>query len=153
MGGHRFLLLVTLALLLGAAACDRRIDVDFNYALENKDYDRAEALLGQGADIDARFIQSDGYTTLMMVVKDKTNPATVTWLLEHGADLEQRSFSGRTALHVAANEGRAGHVEILLGAGAAINARSHRGQTPLRLARDKGHTATERILREAGGQY
>jgi ankyrin repeat protein len=148
---HRsFVLLAVLAL---AAACDRRIDVDFNYAVEQKDYEWAGRLLERGADIDARFIQADGYTTLMMAVKGETNPEGVRWLLDHGAAIDRTAFNGRTALHVAANEGRPRHVEILLAAGAKVNARNRRGETARRLARNKGHAEVDRLLAEAGGTH
>ena len=152
MAGRLTRLLAVLALLL-AAACDRRIDVDFNYAFEQGDYEWATALLERGADIDARFIQADGYTTLMMAVKGETNPEGVRWLLERGAELDRTAFNGRTALHVAANEGRPRHVEILLAAGAKVNARNKRGETARKLARNKGHGEVDRLLDEAGGTY
>ena len=51
-----------LALVLAAAACDRRIDVDFNVAFERAEYEEAEALLERGADIDARFTPESGHS-------------------------------------------------------------------------------------------
>ncbi len=146
-------LIVMLVLGLAAPGCDRRIDVDLNYAIEREDFKKAETLLEQGADINARFLRSDGETPLMMAVETESNPERVEWLLDHGAELDLTSFSGYTALHVAASHGRSRQVQILLAAGAEVNRRNDRGQTPLELAHKKGHKIVERLIREAGGEY
>ena len=146
-------LLAILFLVLAAPACDRRIDVDFNYAFELEDYEEAEALLEQGADINVGFVRSNGYTTLMLAAKTEWNPEGIEWLLAHGAEPDVTSFSGRTALHVAASYGRTKHVQILLAVGANVNARNRRGATPLKLAHRQGHKIVERLIREAGGEY
>jgi len=142
-----------LLLCLASAACDRRIDVDFNHAFEDEDLERAQQLLDQGADVNARFIDAEGFTSLMMAVKKKDNAGGVAWLLERGADPDIGNFSGRTALHLAARDGRAKHVELLLAAGAGVNVRDERGETPLRYAHDAGHKIVERMLRSSGGEY
>ena len=45
---------------------------------------------------------------------------------------------GSTPLHMAANEGRKGVVELLLHKGADVNARDYYGRTPLSYAEDVG---------------
>jgi len=142
-----------LLLCLALAGCDRRIDVDFNHAFEGEELERAQQLLNQGADINARFITAEGFTSLMMAVKKKDNANGVAWLLERGADPDIGNFSGRTALHLAARDGRVKHVELLLTAGAGVNVRDERGDTPLQYAHDAGHQIVERMLRSAAGEY
>jgi ankyrin repeat protein len=142
-----------LLLCLATGRCDRRVDVDFNYAFEHDDLARAQRLLDRGADVNARFINAEGFTTLMMAVKRKDNAEGVAWLLARGADPDLANFKGRTALHLAARDGRAEHVELLLEAGVEVNARDERGETPLQYAHDGGHVALERMLRDAGGTY
>ena len=146
-------LAVGLLVCLTAVGCDRRVDADFNYALEREDLERAQQLLDQGADINARFIRAEGFTSLMMAVKKKNNANRVAWLLERGADPDVGNFSGRTALHLAARDGRAEHVRLLLAAGASVNVRDERGDTPLQYAHNAGHKIVERMLRNAGGEY
>ncbi len=133
------------------AGCDRRIDVDLNYAYEVRDYAWAEQLLEAGADINARFIQADGYSTLMMAARSESDPDGLRWLLDHGANVDLASFNGLTALHVAATGGRDEHVRVLLDAGADVNARTDRGQTALAAARTHGHAQIAELLVAAGG--
>lgn len=144
---------ICVVLLCLGTGCDRRIDADFSYALEQGDYEWATELLDRGADIDARFIQSDGKTTLMMVAGGKANPERLRFLLDHGADLDVQAFDGRTALYVAAAKGRTEHVLMLLEAGAKVNLRTRDGETALQVAYDNDHKTAERLIRDAGGTY
>lgn len=139
------------ALLL--AACDRRIDVDFNYAFEIEDHAWADRLLAEGADIDARYLEAEGFTTLMMAAHVEGRPGGVEWLLKRGADPNIASFRGRTALHVAASAGSSEKVRLLLAAGARVDARTRSGDTPLAVARERGHADVERLIVEAGGGH
>jgi len=143
----------SLLLCLASVGCDRRVDVDFNYAFERGDLQRSQQLLDEGADINARFINAEGFTTLMMAVKKKENTQATAWLLERGADPDVRNFSGRSALHLAARDGRTEQVKLLLAEGAAVNMRDERGDTPLQYAHNANHKIVERMLRNAGGEY
>ena len=137
--------------LFGLVACDRRIDVDFNYAFEQGDYVWGDRLLAQGADVDARFLEAEGFTTLMMAARSEGAVGGVVWLLQRGADPNVASYKGRTALHVAASAGSSEKVRLLLAAGADVGARTKAGETPLAVAREKGHVEVERLILEAGG--
>jgi ankyrin repeat protein len=143
------LAVVSLA-VLAVPGCDRRIDVDFNHAVERQDWDWAEQLLERGADIDARFGAADGYTTLMMVVRRQREPEAVRWLLERGADPDLRTWNGRTAMFIAAANGRQRHLEMLIAAGADVEARTDWGATPLSVARRRGFTECSEQLVAAG---
>jgi ankyrin repeat protein len=144
---------ICLVLLCLCTGCDRRIDVDFSYALERGDFERAAELLERGADVNAQFILSKGQTTLILIAREKSNPEAIRFLLDHGADLDIRTFDGRTALHVAAAEGRTEHVHMLLEAGANVNIRTEDGETALQAAHDNDQKTAERLIREAGGTY
>lgn len=144
---------ICLVLLCLGTSCDRRIDVDFTYAFERDDFERAADLLEQGADINARFIRSKGQTTLMLAAQETSNPEGIRFLLDHGADLDIQAFDGRTALYVAAAAGRTEHVLMLLEAGANVNIRTQEGETALQAAHDRDHKTAERLIREAGGTY
>jgi len=56
----------------------------------------------------------------------------------------------RTALHVAADRGRAAAVELLLSSGAEVDARDGKARTPLHLAAFRGHVNVARRLLEHG---
>jgi ankyrin repeat protein len=142
-----------LLLCLSSFGCDRRVDVDFNYAFERDDWKWAQQLLDEGADINARLINAEGFTTLMMAVKKKKNAHASAWLLDRGADPDIQNFSGRTALHLASRDGRPEQVKLLLAADAGVNVRDARGDTPLQYAHNAGHKIVERMLRTAGGGY
>lgn len=138
------------AAMLCGSGCDRRIDVDFNFAFEQRDYVWAEQLLARGANIDRRYRLVKGYTNLMMAARQEWNPEGLQFLLDHGADVNVRSYNGRTALYIAAANGRDRHVEMLLGAGADPSIASDWGESPLAAARGKGHASVERLLLAAG---
>lgn len=53
------------------------------------------------------------------------------------ADLNVRDSSGRTSLHIAAEHGQIGVVELLLSAGAEIDAIDYRNRSPLSIAYEK----------------
>ena len=135
-----------LAVLLTAGGCDRRIDVDFNFALEQSDYDWAEQLLESGADVNRRYRLVKGQTNLMLLAREEWNPRGLEFLIAHGAEPNMQSNNGRTALYVASANGRDRHVEILLASGADPTISTDWGESPLDAATDKGYASVERIL-------
>lgn len=72
-------------------------------------------------------------------------------LLRHGVDLEARTPSGNTALHMAAEQGHAGAVQALIEAGANIQATNNARETPIMLAdgREGGPGEAGAVLRAA----
>src|SRR5271168_5124134 len=64
--------------------------------------------------------------------------------------LDQRGALGRTALHLAANNGHYQTVEILVMAGADLNAKDLTEATPLSLATEKGRQRIFKFLVEKG---
>ncbi|KAI9853716.1 MAG: hypothetical protein M1813_001832 [Trichoglossum hirsutum] len=67
-------------------------------------------------------------------------------LLEKGADLNVKTYDGRTALHLAAEKGHETVVQLLLEKGGAVNAKTYDGQTALHLAAEKGHETVVQLL-------
>jgi uncharacterized protein len=70
----------------------------------------------------------------------------VRQFLERGAAIEARDRLGRTALALAAKDGRASVVDLLIGDGALINARAISGATPLFLATEADHSSIAKDL-------
>jgi uncharacterized protein len=74
----------------------------------------------------------------------------VRQFLDRGAALEARDRLGRTALALAAKEGRGAIVDLLIRDGALINARAISGATPLFLATEADHSAIAKYLLARG---
>ncbi len=71
-------------------------------------------------------------------------------LLGAGADVNQRSAQGETALHVAARADGLETARVLVQHGADLEAAAPGGYTPLHLAAGAEHTAVTRLLLESG---
>ena len=74
----------------------------------------------------------------------------VRQFVDRGAAIEARDRLGRTALALAAKEGRAAIVDLLIGDGALINARAISGATPLFLATEADHSSIAKDLLARG---
>ena len=70
----------------------------------------------------------------------------VRGLLARGVAIDARDRLGRTALALAAKEGRAAVAELLIEKGAAIDARAISGATPLFLATEADHSSIAKYL-------
>ena len=82
-----------------------------------------------------------------MPSEDEADYAKVIWtLVEHGADVNAQETGGRTALMVAAMNGKSLIVDALLGEGADPNIVAYDGMAPLTWACEKGHEAVARVL-------
>lgn len=91
--------------------------------------------------------------TLMCEAAAAGDAETVKNLLDAGADPNAANFDLRTALHVAASEGRVETAEILIKHGAEVNPVDRFGNTPLLDAQrrqTRGTRAVVKILREYG---
>jgi ankyrin repeat protein len=111
---------------------------DWKDAIKSGDLARLEALLGEGADIDAR--DEHGQTGLMNAARDGQTPV-VRWLVEHGADLDHTAKFHLSALMLAVINGRDAIVGILADAGAdrtirGSGAPGFAGKTALDIARE-----------------
>ena len=73
-------------------------------------------------------------------------------LLEHGADINARTESGHSPLHVASLNGALGVVCLLLEHGADVEAKRDDGKTALQLAAENGKGNVVELLREHGAK-
>jgi ankyrin repeat protein len=171
--GRRRVLLASLVLLLvGATGSDDPIIE----AAKKGDREALQALLRQGADVNAR--AGDGATALLWAAyKDDLasaellvragadvnaandlgatpvwaasrngNAAMARLLLDAKADPDIPLLLGETPLITASRSGSAEIVEMLLAAGAEVNARGARGQTALMFAASQGHPEVVKAL-------
>ncbi len=82
-----------------------------------------------GADPNAKDPQSG--STMLSIAALMGHTEIVTWLLEHGADVNAKSRDGGTALHAAAFLGRIEAVKLLLEHGADTTLRNNMGSTAI----------------------
>jgi ankyrin repeat protein len=75
-----------------------------------------DALLAKGAQINQGAGDGDG--TVLDRVAAKCTPATVTYLIQHGADVNAVDSQGRTPLALADAAGRTDNAQLLTAAGA-----------------------------------
>ncbi len=171
---------LVLLLLAGGSAAAQAPLAD---AVEKLDRAKIDALLKQGADVNAS--QADGMTALHWAVYHDDLPTTtlsikaganakatnhyavtplalactngnteiVELLLKAGADPKATLRGGETALMTAARTGKPGPVKALLARGADVNARDRNGQTALMWAAADGHADAVAALLAAGADF
>jgi ankyrin repeat protein len=111
-------------------------------------YAVAEVLLARGLLIDGGV---PGGRTPLQAFAHQAAHLTVSWLIEHGADVNARGPGGRTAAHFAAERNTApATLALLVAAGADLAARDEDGQTPLDLATTHEKTRVVEWLRGSG---
>ena len=101
-----------------------------------------EALIGSGADVEARYqsrhdlmLGLNGFTALHLAAATSEHAAVIEALIGGGADVAARDEYGFTPLHRAARYSLAPAViEVLIGSGADLEARDEYGWTPLHAA-------------------
>ena len=74
----------------------------------------------------------------------------VSMLIKAGADVNEKTAKGRTALMWASDRGFIVTVSALIEAGADVNAKDRYGRTALMMAAEKGHTEIVKLLKEHG---
>lgn len=118
-----FLLLILVTALSGEST-------DLWSLLQTKRFDRAEALLSEGAYVDAK---RSGSSALHRAV-NAGNLKAVKFLLEHGADVEDSDQEEETPLMLASAKGDLPMVRYLVGREASLEAVSRSFRTPLMYA-------------------
>jgi ankyrin repeat protein len=124
--------------------------IAFADAIAHGDLEKAADLLEQGADINHRYRESDGYTMLMAASGSTDDSPVVPFLLEHSADPLVAAPNGKTAVHLGALNGRLGNVKRLLAAGADPLAKDRKGKTAADYAQERGHAEIARVLSGGG---
>jgi ankyrin repeat protein len=105
----------------------------------------ARLLLDSGADPNG---PDSAGGALMNAVRHLPEPAVLSLLIAHGAELEAGDGDSNTALNYAARDDRLDLARILLEAGADPNAQTERGYTVLQFARSDPMRA---LLKQYGG--
>lgn len=126
------------------------LDEAFVYACKSGRHEAMALLLERGARIDADPYRGTG----LIWAAAKGDPATVRWLLDHGADVNRRATfggpghgQGVTALHLAAGGGHLDTVRLLLERGADTGAEDDLfHSTPCGWAEHDGHTEVAALL-------
>ena len=119
-----------------------------HYAAEDNRAGAMEALIGRGADPDARTGQ--GRTPLHIAARYGHLEAAQV-LLAGGADPNAATPQiGNTPLHLMAGHGEAAAVRILIAAGADVNARNRSDVTPLYTAAKNNIPEVVQVLLDAG---
>lgn len=118
-------------------------------AARKGDAARVRALIGSGADVNAR--EGKGLTALM-AAGGEGHTEVVRILLRAGADVDAPLPSGWTALMQAASEGRAEAATLLLDAGADIDARDRFAGTALDVAQQANKGDMVLLLRDRGSR-
>lgn len=135
-----FLVLV----VIGRNMTGRALVGELIQACVDRDQDRVEALLSQGADPNK--FDSHGRATALGVAADSGDAALVDLLLRHGADPNRGC-----PLYYAASQGHDGIVGRLLDVGADPNrARLGGVPSPLVIAAENGHVRSVNLLLGAG---
>ncbi len=88
----------------------------------------------------------DGSTPLIRAAKYGHDEVVEALLAETGLDPDVRDRRGRTALHLAAANGKGKAVQALLAAGADRGLKDNDGFTAEKIAKKKGHDLLARLI-------
>lgn len=104
------------------------LDDQLIVALKKRDFNEADNLLAQGADINAKNMRDE--TIIFMFLTTQTQEM-LNWLVKNGADLNVSDREGNTPFFKAVLNNEAEAVRILIEAGADINKKNNRQIAPL----------------------
>lgn len=136
-----FIFLFSLMFTFPALAAD--INSALLAATENGDITTVQAMLDNGADVNAR--DEDGATALILAACTGRDEV-LEILLDNGADVNAQEKDGNTALMMAAFFGDVSTLQLLLDTGADIDIKAKDGATALTLAESEGHEDIVEIL-------
>ena len=103
---------------------------NFLKAVKDRDVAKANDLSNAGPTLVNTRDLSSGETALHFVTRDRDGP-WMRYLIEKGADVNQRDKEGVTPLIIAAEQRYTDGVRLLLAAGADVNLANRNGETPL----------------------
>jgi len=108
--------------------------------------EKVELLIDRGADILS--VSSNGFTPLLGAVYNSLD--IFKFLVNRGANIEDREKYGRTSLFIASDRGKFDIVEFLISEGAIVDVKTNDGWTPLIAAAQKNHLNIVEILVDSG---
>lgn len=115
-----------------------------------------DSLVAAGARVNETYrgenVTAHGRTALMFACTESSAPENVVALLKHRARTDLKAWGESTALHLAALEGKAQHVQHLVAAGAALEVEDKYESTPLALAANFAHLPAIVVLLKAGAK-
>ena len=120
---------------------------DFVKFAENGNLDEVKRLFRPNI-INTRDHEND--TALLKASRNCDATNVVSFLLENGADVDDRDLIDQTPLIVASQHGCKNIVELLLNAGSNIKHKNQQGETALLTATQEGHIDVVKILINAG---
>lgn len=103
-------------------------------------------LIAAGAELEARSSNYMANTALCAAIAGKTDAATISALLEAGADPSANVAGGIRPIHLAASRGAEGVVRELIGRGAKADVMTDDGKTAAQFASERGHPAVASML-------
>lgn len=103
-------------------------------------------LIAAGAELEARSSNYMANTALCAAIAGKTDAATISALLEAGADASATTAGGVRPIHLAASRGAEEVVRELIGRGAKADVRTDDGKTAAQFASERGHPAVASML-------
>ncbi|KAI4280572.1 MAG: hypothetical protein L6R35_005863 [Caloplaca aegaea] len=106
-----------------------------------------QPLLGNGATITQ---QARGWTALHYICTFHDDTAYIRLLLDHGADVNTRTYVGKTALSLAIIRNHVKGAAFLIGKGADLDVLDNEGQSPLALAIKFGNLESLKLLLQSG---
>ena len=122
---------------------------DFVKAAENGDLNEVKRLFALNPDIiNVKDREKD--TAIMKACRNCNAINVVSFLLENGANINDKDTINQTPLIIASQNGCKDIVLALLGAGANIHHRNDQGENALISAAQEGHIDTVKLLLDAG---
>ncbi|MDD7200678.1 MAG: ankyrin repeat domain-containing protein [Sphaerochaetaceae bacterium] len=115
-------------------------------AAENDNIAMAQTLIESGADINS--VQVNCRPVVLYAVESKLDNDVLSYLLEHGANVDATDWNGNTAFMIAASNDDYDRAKLLLEHGADVNAVNYRGETALAQAVRRGDADCVKALVE-----
>ncbi|CAG0905905.1 unnamed protein product [Cyprideis torosa] len=112
--------------------CDEKGDNALHHATSSRYLSIAQHLLT--VDPSLCLVKNSIERTALHIAADNAQPAIISLLLQHGADVDARDNEGQTALHVAAQWGHPAIISLLLQHGTRVDEEDKEKRTPLLLA-------------------
>ena len=120
-------------------------------AILEKKLDLVKKLLKKGAHLETK--DDDGFTPLLMAVRDGAPEDVIDALLEQGADVRAVTVHRKTALHFAARKGEDSLIGSLMERGLSADVEDKDGRRPLHEAAHYGSTDAVVFLAENGQSF